>query len=71
MINKRFFKRLGQITDQLYEVELAKSEFELEEPITVGFYFLTYAKLGVLELYCNFFTKLCDADSYDEMEIDT
>ena len=68
VINKCFW---GLIPDQLYEVHLAKSEFELEQPVTVGFFILQYAKLRVLELYYIFFSKFCDTDSYDEMEMHT
>ena len=49
-INTKFFKRLGHINDQLYEVELAKAEIEHREPIIVGFFILQYAKLRMLEL---------------------
>ena len=37
-INIKMFKRLNQITDQLYEVELVKPEIEHREPIIVGIY---------------------------------
>ena len=46
-INTKFFKRLNFITDQLYEVELVKSQTEHREPIIVGFFVLQYAKLNV------------------------
>ena len=39
------------IIDQLYEVELVKSELEHREPIIVRFFILQYAKLRMLELY--------------------
>ena len=70
-INSKLFKRLNHITDQLYEVELVKSEFEHREPIIVGFYILQYAKLRMLELYHNFFKIFCDTDKYEELEMDT
>ena len=54
-INSKMFHRLNHITDQLYEVELVKSEIEHREPIIVGFFILQYAKLRILELYYNFF----------------
>ena len=38
-INNKMFKRLGYINDQLYEVELVKSEIEHEKPISVGFFY--------------------------------
>ena len=59
------------ITDQLYEVELVKSEIEHREPIIVGFFILQYAKLRMLELFYNFFKKFCDTDKYEELEMDT
>ena len=70
-INSKMFKRLNHITDQLYEVELVKTEIEHREPIIVGFFILKYAKLGMLELYYNFFKKFCDTDKYEELGMDT
>ena len=70
-INTKFFKRLDHINDQLYEVELAKAEIEHREPIIVGFFKLQYAKLKMLELYCNFFERFCDVNKFEESEMDT
>ena len=70
-INSKTFKELNHITDQLYEVELVKSEIEHSEPIIVGFFILQYAKLRMLGLYYNFFEKFCDTDKYEELEMDT
>ena len=70
-INKKIFQRLKFISDQLYEVELVKSEIEHQEPIIVGFFFLQYAKLRMLELYYNFFKKFCNTETYEELEMDT
>ena len=61
-INNKLFKRLNFITDQLYEVEFVKSEIEHREPIIVGFLILQYANLRMLELYYNFFKKICDTE---------
>ena len=69
-INSKMFKRLNHITDQLYEVELVKSEIEHRETIIVGFFILQHAKLRMLELYYNFFKKFCDTDKYEELEMD-
>ena len=70
-INSKMFKRLNHITDQLYEVELVKSEIENREPIFLGFFILQYANLRTLEFYYNFFKKFCDTDKYEELEMDT
>ena len=70
-INKKHFKRLDFITDQLHKVELVKSEIEHREPIIVGFFFLQYARLRMLELYYNFFKNFCDTEKYEELEMHT
>ena len=70
-INNNLFKRLNFITDQLFEIELVKSEIEHREPIIVGFFILQYAKLRMLELYYNFFEKFCDTEKYEDLEVDT
>ena len=69
-INNKKFRRLRHITDQPFEVEVFKSEIEHREPIIVGFFTLQNAKLRMLELYYNFFKKLCDTDKYEELGID-
>ena len=70
-INNKMFKRLSQVVDNVYEVELVKSKIEHKEPIIVGFFILQYAKLRMLELYYNFFDKFCDKNKYEELEMDT
>ena len=70
-INSKMFKRLNHISDQLYKVELVKSEIEHREPIIVGIFILEYAKQRMLELYYNFFKKFCGTDKYEELELDT
>ena len=70
-INSKLFKRLDHMNNSLYEVELAKAQIEHKEPIIVVFFFLHYAKLRTLELYYNFFTRFCDVNKFDELEMDT
>ena len=48
-----------------------KSTIEHREPIIVGFFILQYAKFRMLELYYNFFHKICDENKFEELEIDT
>ena len=55
----------------LYEIELAKAQIEHKEPIIVGFFILQYAKLRMLELYYNFYTRFCDVNKLEELEMDT
>ena len=58
------------MNNSLYEIELAKAQIEHKEPIIVGF-FIQYAKLRMLELYYNFFTRFCDVNKFEELEMDT
>ena len=70
-IFSKLFKKLDHVNNSLFEVELAKAQIELKEPIIVGFLILQYAKLRVLELYYNFFTRFCDVNKFEEFEMDT
>ena len=67
----KLFKRLDHVNNSLYEVELAKAQIEHDEPIIVGFFIHQHAKLRVKELYYNFFTKFCDVNKFEELELDT
>ena len=69
-INGKMFKRLNNVSKEIYEVQLAKSKIEHREPIIVGFFILQYAKLRMLELYYNFFDRFCDVDKFEELEMD-
>ena len=59
------------MNNSLYEVELAKAQIEHKEPIIAGFFILQNAKLRMMELYYNFFTKFCDVNKFEELEMDT
>ena len=58
------------MNSSLYEVEVAKSQIEHIEPVILGFFFLQDAKLRMLELYYNFFTKFCNVNNFEELEMD-
>ena len=70
-INSKLFKSLSHNTDQLFEIELVSPEVEYREPISHGFFNLQDGKQRILELYFKFFKKLCDADKYEDFEMDT
>ena len=70
-INSKLFKKLYHVNNSLYEVKLAKAQIEHREPIIVGFFILQYAKLQMLELYYNFFTRFRDVNKFEELEMDT
>ena len=69
--NSKLFKRLDHMNNSLYEFELAKAEIEHKKPIIVGFFILQHAKLRMLELYYNLFTRFCDVNMIEELEKDT
>ena len=64
-IHKRLFRKLNNVSTDIYDVELVKSTVEHCEPIIVGFFILQYAKLRMLELYYNFFDKFCDVQKFE------
>ena len=53
-INSKLFRKLDQMNFALYEVELSNARIEHKQPSLVGFFFLQYAKLQILGLYCSF-----------------
>ena len=69
--DSELFKKLDHMNNSLYEVELAKAEIEHKEPIIVGFFIPQYAKLRRLELHYNFFTRFCDVNKFEGLEMDT
>ena len=50
-IKNKLFKRPNFICNQLYDVELVKSEIEHREPIIVGFFVLQYVNLRMLDFF--------------------
>ena len=70
-INSKLFEKLDHLNNSLFENELAKALIEHKEPILVRFFMIQYAKLRLLELYYNFFTRLSDVDKFEELEMDT
>ena len=49
-INNKLFTHLNYTNDQLYQVDLVKSEIEHKEANIFGFFNLQYARLRMLEL---------------------
>ena len=43
----------------------------IENPSSLVFFILKYAKLRMLELYYNFFDEFCDVNKFEELELDT
>ena len=69
--NSKLFKKLDHVNILLSKIELAKAQIEHNEIIIVAFFVLQGAKLRMLELYNNFFTKFCDVTKFEELEMNT
>ena len=70
-IKIKLFKKLDDVHNFLYQLELAKAQFEHKEPISDGFILLQNTKLRILEVYYNFFTKFSDVNELGELEMNT
>ena len=68
--NSELFMKLNHVNNAFYEIELAKATIEHKKPIFVWFLKFQYAKLRFLEFYYNFFTKFCDVNNLEELEMD-
>ena len=66
----KLFKELKHVNNLLYEVELVKAQIEHKKSIPVGFFILPHAKLRMLDSYNNFFTKICDVNKFEALEMD-
>ena len=71
IIIREMFKKLDHVNNAIYEVELVRALIEHKEPIIVGFFILQCVKLRLLELYYKFFTKFCDVNKFEILEMDT
>ena len=58
------------MNNSLKKVELAKAQIERKDPISVEFFFLQYSKPRMLQLYYIFFTRFCDVNKFEELEMD-
>ena len=58
------------MNNSLYEIELAKAQVEHKEPVIVGLFNFQYAKLRMLELCYNFFTRFFDVNIFEELEME-
>ena len=63
--------KLNHVNIAFYQNELAKAETQHKKPIIVGIFILQNAKLRLLELYYNFFTKSSDVYNFEDLEMDT
>ena len=70
-INKKFFKTMNELPEQIYEVEMSRSRINHKEPKIIGFFILQFAKLTMLQLKYNFFSRFCDKNKHGLIEKNT
>ena len=70
-INSKLLKKLDHVINSLNVVELARAQIGHKDPNIVVFFIPQYAKLRMLELFYNFFTRFCDVNKFAELQMDT
>ena len=71
LTNSPFFRELNPIDDNTYEVQSSKKKIKLDLPLQVGFFVHQYAKLHLLQFYCDFLDKYLDRSNYEYCKMDT
>ena len=70
-VNEPQFWQLNVLSEDLYEVELAKKKKKYDLPLHIGFFVYQYAKLRMLEFYYDFIDKYLDRKNFQYIEMDT
>ena len=65
------FYGLTELPGGYYEIEQTKSSIVLDLPIHIGVFILNYAKLRMLEFYCDFMDHYLSHDDFEYVEMDT
>ena len=71
LVNRRRFRKLTELSDQYFEVEMAKESIALDLPIQLGYWILQLAKLRMLQFYYDLVDKYCDRRMFEYNEMDT
>ena len=70
-VNEPQFWQLNVLSEDLYEVELAKKKIKYDLPLHIGFFVYKYAKLRMLKFYYDFIDKYLDWKNFQYIEMDT
>ena len=70
-INDPRFKKCTIITDNLYEMEMAKTKIRFDLPIQLGYHILQLAKLWMLQFRYDCLEEYCDVKDFEYLEMDT
>ncbi|XP_072019713.1 uncharacterized protein [Amphiura filiformis] len=71
LVNEILFRDLTQITDDCYEVVLAKTKIRHDLPIQIGFFVYQYAKVRVLQFYYDCLDVYIDRSDFELVQMDT
>ena len=70
-INDPRFKKCTVITDNLYEMEMAKTKIRFDLPIQLGYHILQLAKLRMLQFRYDCLEEYCYVNDFENLEMDT
>ena len=70
-INNGRFRQLDVVTDDVYEIEMAKKQIEYNLPMQIGFFVYQYAKLRMSQCYFSFVDTYVDRFLFQYFETDT
>ena len=71
LTNCNQFRKLENLGNEFYEVELAKSKIVLNLPVHLGFWILQNAKLRMLQFNYDFLDVFIDRNDYQHLQTDT
>lgn len=65
-------KKLSTLFDEeLYEIEMSKKDLKLHLTIQIGYFILQYAKLHMLQFYCDLIDRFVDRADFEYYAMDT
>lgn len=65
-------KKLSTLFDEeLFEIEMSKKDLKLNLPIQIGYFILQYAKLHMLQFYCDLIDRFVDRADFEYYAMDT
>ena len=70
-VNLPTFRKITELDNDLFEVELAKKRIVLNLPIYLGYFILQYAKLRMLQFYYDFLDVFVERSDFEFLETDT
>ena len=71
LVNDSLFRKLTPLTDDVFEVEMAKSKINWNLPLQIGFFVYQYAKMKMLQFHYDFVDKYLSREDYQLCEMDT